>query len=323
MSTERVWPFPASRTLAAWWRQLSRWQPRSIWIAHLPIHHVEALVEVRHASPLDPLDRLVLKAVPVTPPIPVDALLAQALLGRQLLIQVLRRLEAASLVQASAGGWAQTPTGQQAVASGQYAAPARERRSFTFLHRDPLPAEFLRIRPGVSTPCPPETGWSFDPAVLRHCIAQPADWKGRVGFPDEIDALLSLDAGPEGIVIDHPENLTAVLILDADDRLLGLETKEDAWPLTDDRPLFERTNWRESFPELLRQDWQQAWQEWCQSRKLTITGPVDFQEAGHILRVTGQQLREQLSKRDDVLKGEAWLLAGSGRYRRAMLLEIV
>src|SRR5262245_54112125 len=134
MSTERAWPFPASRPLANWWRQLTRWQPRSLWIAHLLLHRVEALVTVRQACLVDPFDRLVLKGIPLAGQ--PDELAAQLRLGRQHLTQVLRGLETAGLATGPER-WALTSLGQEAVSTGQYPRATRERRSFTFLHHDP------------------------------------------------------------------------------------------------------------------------------------------------------------------------------------------
>src|SRR5262245_20963923 len=118
MSTERAWPFPASRALATWWRQLTRWQPRSLWIAQPLIHRVEALAVIRQACPIEPFDRLVLKAIPLAPRL--DELAGQLRLSRQHLTQVLRRLQSSGLAMGSTGTWALTPPGQEAVSTGQY-----------------------------------------------------------------------------------------------------------------------------------------------------------------------------------------------------------
>lgn len=326
MSTERAWPFPASRPLANWWRQLTRWQPCSLWIAHLLLHRIEALVTVQQSCLLDPFDRLVLKAIPLSSRL--DELAGQLRLGRQHLTQVVRGLQAAGLVTDQ---WGLTPLGQEAVTAGQYDRATRERRSFTFLHHDPPgpPPHFLSLTGDPATPWPADADWSFDPAVLEACIRRSDEWKGRVGFPLDVRNLVRLDGGAEALerlVIDRPEKLPTVLILTGD-RLIGFPMKEDGWSLQSEAPLFELVEWQEAFPELAEpsaEEWHSAWDEWCQSRKLTIEGPIELHTEGHLLRVkSSQPLREQFGKRSDVLKGEAWLLAGRGRVRRGVVVEIM
>lgn len=36
--------FPGTRALAGWWRLLAPRQPRAMWVAHLLLHRIEALV---------------------------------------------------------------------------------------------------------------------------------------------------------------------------------------------------------------------------------------------------------------------------------------
>ena len=45
-------PFPGSRTVAAWWRELAPHRPLRLWLSHLLIHRVEAQVEVLRPYPL-------------------------------------------------------------------------------------------------------------------------------------------------------------------------------------------------------------------------------------------------------------------------------
>jgi hypothetical protein len=156
----------------------------------------------------------------------------------------------------------------------------------------------------------------------------------------EIERLLGLDANDptdvpawQRVVVDRPERLSALLLLDATgDRLLGFTVKPEGWTLLSERPLFELpTGWQEVFPDLAQppaeDDWRQAWREWCQPRGLTALtdDATRFELAGHLLKVTvSRRLLERLrSTRSDALRDEAWLLAGDGRLRPAALLKIV
>src|SRR5262249_49616019 len=55
--------FPGSRTLAGWWRQLVPLGPQALWVGHLFLHRVEALVASISSQSLQALDRFVLQAV--------------------------------------------------------------------------------------------------------------------------------------------------------------------------------------------------------------------------------------------------------------------
>src|SRR5690242_5192064 len=68
--------FPGSRTLAGWWRQLAPLAPQAVWVGHLFLHRVEALVAAVSAQPLAALDRFVLQAVAAE-----DAVAAQPAAG--------------------------------------------------------------------------------------------------------------------------------------------------------------------------------------------------------------------------------------------------
>src|SRR5271165_3004845 len=42
---------PGSRAMQSWWRNLSAFQPRRLWFAHLNLYRVEVLVEIAYAAP--------------------------------------------------------------------------------------------------------------------------------------------------------------------------------------------------------------------------------------------------------------------------------
>ena len=195
--------------------------------------------------------------------------------------------------------------------------------------------------------------------MLQACIDQPAEWKQRYGFPEDVqqvaapipealgqEASSGQAAGPSGlpgnqppswqrVILDRPERLLAVLILVAPegggDRLHGYGVRQDGWVLQSEPAFTLAAGWQEPFPELLEEPspdlWRQAWRGWCQPRGLTTaeTDTCPLQRIGHRLRVElSSRFMDRLrSSRSDALKGEAWLLAGEGRVRTAALLEVV
>src|SRR5262249_23554003 len=132
-----------------------------------------------------------------------------------------------------------------------------------------------------------------------------------------------------------PERLPAGLVLTAEaggERLLGFVVRPEGWTMQTEQPVFAlNAAWRDVFPELVQEtseeDWKQAWQAWCQPRGLAgVSGEASsLKPEGHRLIVTvSTRLLERLrSARSDVLRDEAWVLAGKGRVRRAALLKVV
>jgi hypothetical protein len=168
-------------------------------------------------------------------------------------------------------------------------------------------------------------------------VARPEEWKRRFGFPQEVDAIVT-EGGPgsppewQRVVVDRAERMPVVVVRTADDRLLGFAVRQDGWTLPSETPVFDLgEGWSEAFPYLTEamslEEGQQAWQAWCQPRGLAGLGvencPVRLE--GHMLHVTvPPRLLERLrATRSDALKGEAWVLVGTGRLRAAALLEIL
>jgi hypothetical protein len=355
--------FPGSRTLAGWWRQLRPQQPLSMWVAHLFLHRVEALVSLARPCCVEPFTLLVLQALGLesaslrraaAPPAVRETQAGELLgrldahfhLGRDLLRRVLHALAAEGLVQADADGlWGLTAAGEQARRAGEYPRVSQERRGFHFVEPQAPrgqaagPPHFLNLNGHNAVPWPATESWEFDPAVLRACVDRPPEWKQRYGFPLEVRAVLGTEAPAdqwERVIVDRPERLLAVLIetaaADGVPSLLGLPVRQDGWILSSAEPAFVvRTSWDELFPEVsagsAAGQWEQAWRTWCQPRGL----PADDVEScaceahGTVVRVRApSRLIERLrAARSDALKGEAWLLAGEGAIRRAAGVELV
>jgi hypothetical protein len=227
-------PFPGSRALAGWWRDLAPIHPQQVWISHLLLHRVEALVRVANTVSLDSLQQAVLKAIALEGP---HSGLERLHLDPPILTQLLGGLAREGLIRAKerAGAWSLTEAGREALQRGEVARHGAERRAFYFVDNLTLgsPPRFLSLDHPPSVPCSGLVEWHFEARFLEECIRRPADWKRLHGFPPEIEAVLSRGneegrRGEEervstpppipfppwrGVILDRPEYLPVVLVL--------------------------------------------------------------------------------------------------------------
>jgi hypothetical protein len=269
-------------------------------------------------------------------------------LGRPLLLQALQSLARQGLVQGGPQtGWAPAPAGRQALERGEVPRDCYERRTFYFLEREPAgggarPAPaFLPLRSEAGLPWAAGDDWGFDVEVLRACLGRPPEWKRRRTFPAEVADVLPADPAAadfpawQRVPLDRPEHLAAVLALvpgAGGPRLVGFAFRPEGWALDLEEPVLALDEgWAEDLPEV-RVDpgpgaWQAAWRQWCGQRALPAAEAeaCGLEPAGVLLRVRpGARLLERLRvARSDALKGEAWLLAGTGRLRAAARVEVL
>lgn len=342
--------FPGGRTLASWWKQLASLQPLGLWTGHLLLHRVEALAALQLLAPLDRIFLFVLSALALADRSTVQDLDQRLHLGLALLRQLLRHLENENLVRPEDGvSWSLTDLGRQGLELGRYAQIRHERRGFYFVESEQpaRPPHFLNFaHPPAALPWPASDAWRFEPSHLQACVGRPAEWKQRFAFPLEVRQILASDPAPESstsasqewqrIIVDRPERLMVILVLvpagERKDRLVGFAVQPEGWTFPIAEPAFGvEADWQEVFPELAvdlaLEQWRHAWRAWCQPRGLPAT-EVDacvLERQGYRLRVTAApRLVERLrAARSDVFKGEAWLLAGTGRLRAAAQIEFV
>ncbi len=317
---------PDGRTLARWWDQISRLRPRGLWAGPLDLTHLDAPVRTRQAAPLDPLRRLLLRAVEAAAPATLDRLDARLGLGRGPLFQWLRDLERAGLVQGDSGHYALTAAGTPALASGEAPRLTAERRRFTFATVPGGEPHFLPWRPPPG-PAGPPTALTL--SHLTTCIDRPAEWKRRYGFPEDIVAVERPDPSlPPAeawrrIAVARTERVPVVLAVTAGDgpeRLLGFTA--GAGDLDPGAPaLVLESGWSEPFPELAREpsadELRAAWRDWCAAQGLTA---ADADACA--LTWTGGVLRVQSPAAwRDRIAAAGGLLIGPDRLRRAARVE--
>lgn len=343
MTAGQTLAFPGGRALAGWWRRLAPYRPRGLWVAHLLLHRIEALVGGTGPERLGPLELLALDLLAGQPGAATDALDSRLHVGPQVLHQVMRQLRSSGLVEtAPGGGWSCTALGEQARQQGAYPRRTRERQVFHFLESGypGRPPHFLDLHQHRGLPWPADGDWHFDPKCLEECLARPADWKRRFGFPEGAQELVRLrEAGDpavpdwQKVILDHPERLPVALVRSAGDggeELLGFSAREDGWLLETNAPAFRLgPGWRDEFGPLTDdpplEQWYAAWLAWCQSRGLRAPAdePLRLERQDQLLRVhVSRNYAGRLSTAVGA-KNEVWLLAGEGRTRAAGQVEVV
>jgi hypothetical protein len=354
--------FPGSRKLAGWWRQLASYRPQALWVGHLLLHHVEALVRWSQPHHLDAVSHFLLKALALGTPDSgasrqtLQQLGARLHLDRQMLRQTLRALESEGLAQGGPDGlWTLTTLGRQAVPQREYPRVRHERRTFYFIdHRAEaggnLHLQFVDLHNSTGNPWPAAEALEFDVRLLQRCLGQSEDWKRKHGFPleakeiltlepeSEMQVALSADQPPswQRVVVDRPQRMLVLLFAASKaggtSQLMALAIRQDGWLLQTTPPLFTLgADWQEDFPELTVDPgldaWRLAWRGWCEPRAIPTaeSNACHLERQGERLRVLApHHLVERLrAARSDALKGETWLLAGEGAIRTAALVEVV
>jgi hypothetical protein len=325
-------PLPGGRVVLGWWRDLSGMQPVRMWFAHLLLHRVEALVEV--SSPPPGGSSLALYALLAQAPSPFHPAQLGALLHLDggLLGAMLLDLAREGLIRpAGADSW-------ELVEPNRSASPLprqggkQERRTFFFLEGTPPP--YLALSPRAGSPTAPPDGWRFDLAVLESCVGRPAGWKKANRFPEDVARVIRFRSGPESedwrtVPAARADQSVLVLAQTEAGAVLGFPVRPDGWALGRE-PVLSLPREADALALLLAEvgveEWKQSWQAWCQQRNLP-PGEAEacrLEPCGARLRVAAPpRLIERLrAARSDALKGEAWLLGGSGRVRAAAQIDL-
>jgi DNA-binding MarR family transcriptional regulator len=306
-------------------------------VGHLILHRVEALVRWARPTQLEPLQFLLLKALAAVPGESLEGLQARLHLDRQLLGRLLRKLSAHRLIDTTSG-FRLTAEGLRALEQGAYPQTVFERRVFYFADNEQRqhPPHFLPLIDPPTQPWPAGGDWRFDVDLLCACVRQPPEWKRRFGFPLEVEQVIDANADCADVepwrrvIVDRPERLLVLLVqgkVDGGDCLRCFSVRPASWTQFSDSPLFMLGDgWSEALPALASsgtsEAWTDAWQAWAATHGI----PQAAAETESI-QISGTRLKVKVASaaRDrlrEVLKGDTWLLAGSGRIRPAANLEI-
>lgn len=348
MSAASAPPWPGSRVLLGWWRELADRRPQQLRFSRLLLHRVEALVRVSRSYPLDPWQRALLHLAHARLPRGGGDLISSfndLQIDMPFLGQLVRELTDTGLLHRNGSGlWQMTPAGRQALETGTTAIATEERRTFSFVDHSSLgrPPQFLpleRLLPPLAPVSSAEaSSCSFEVACLEACIRQTPEWKARYRFPKDVEELLpprpneSAAANRRCVILDTLEFRPLVFIHTSAATgaafTLGFSVRLEDWALEPEPVLVlsEEDMLPELFAEPAPEMWRHAWQTWTHPRGL----PSAEVEACRLERVDHRllvhappRLIERLrAARSDAVKQEAWLLAGEGRTRTAAQIEL-
>ena len=240
------------------------------------------------------------------------------------------------LLVAEGKPWSLSPAGRAAAATGSFDQSCRERRSFWFADNVELgkPPSFLLPQRPLDAITVPED-WNFPAETLAMCVCRSVGWKQRHRFAADVRAVVDQAAAAgdwRAVMIDRAEQFLGVVVEATEGAALSAyAVRPDSWSLERDPPVFTwSAGWEEELPDLAVEpplaSWRQAWLAWCQPRGVAESDADAChleREAHRMLVRAPQNVAEKLrTARDEPLTNEAWLLAGSGRFRAAAQIEM-
>jgi hypothetical protein len=328
--------FPGPRAYHNWLRELSSLQPRRLWLSHLLVHRVEALVAVARPGRLETFPLALLRRLFVsTSSAAVVAALERLHFDRQFVLPLLRELTAAGLLHADGGTWTLTAAGQQALQQDAYTHRVQERRVFYFVDNPGGAPRYLPLTHTAGPVVDLGGDWIFEPAHLRDCVQRATVWKQRIGFPVDVEAVLDEPAEDwRQVILDRAEHAPLLFVetsSNGEGSLLGFLVRCDNWALQREPPaLTLRTDWHELLPDFAesfsQEAWREAWWAWYQTRQLPAADatawPVEYADCKVRVKASKAFVEQLKAARHEVLRGETWLTIGAGRTRAAALLEI-
>jgi hypothetical protein len=318
--------------MLGWWRELAALRPHRLWFAHLHLQRVEVQVEAVFSTPLAALGQALLGLLAAGKrAIDLPSLAAQLHADGGLLAVLLIDLERSGLVRQQAAGWEITPTHRTDSFHAGNASSRRERRSFCFVAENP--PLYLPLVPAAATPLSPPPDWSFDLATLEACVRQSEKWKTAHGFPREVVRILHPADTREDwrrVPLARAEQALLVLVESGEGgQVAGFPVRADGWTLGKEAVLSVPGGAAVLSPllgDIGPEAWKQSWQLWCQQRNLPPgeAEACQLELAGHrlVVRAPARLVERLRGARSDALKGEAWLLAGSGRVRAAARIDL-
>jgi hypothetical protein len=313
---------PSGRVLAGWWRNLASWKPRRLWLAHLILHRLEILAEVRSHTAADLLAPGVFRWLCRQDKSSSVEQIADGLhLDRKLVRQAVAVLATRGHLVSEGDRWRVV-----AEVTELPEVTHRERRCLSFL--DGRPPVFFPLSTSQAVPLSPTGGWRFDLGFIQHCIDQSPEWKRRHLFPEDLQGIVcepnSQPSDWTQVTIDHPEQLWLVLAEQASD-VLVFPTRPNNWPLPGeplaklplDAPLLAQLT-----SEPNQETCRQAWLIWCKEHGLGSNEAEScrLELVGHRLLIgAASRLQERLRQ---FQRSDLWLLVGLGRAKQAVCIDV-
>jgi hypothetical protein len=337
MTVPQAAVFPSGRIIAGWWKQLAAYQPRAIWVGKLRIEQLEAACQIRGEQALSGLDRILLGNLEADSPWALSQLDQRLGLGAPFLSELIGQLHARGLAEPSSAGYCLSHLGRTALTSGVASALRTEPRSFWYVSVEPsVPPCFIHhVVPEACQAHGSAVSGETARGLLQHWLNEPAEWKKARGFPLEVESLSQGETDSEqSRALVRFFVLHAAVITGADGAganwSRAFAYQPAGWTLTG-APVFElAAAWEDTqlhgSADLSLESVRDAWQHYRSQRSLTAPAldSCSLEVHGNRVRlVAAREVLEPLrSLRNDIAKGEAWLLVGKGDIRRALQLEL-
>jgi hypothetical protein len=238
--------------LSRWWDRLSPLRPRDFWVGSLDLVHLEAPVQILQRRPIDPLHRLLLRAI--EEPADLQQLDDRLALGRSALHRWFEELCGAGLVR-TGERYALTQAGLEALDAGINQQTIIERRRFTYVIERDGSAHYLPWLAPVGEAAPAiaavaDIGW------LTACVARPTAWKQRMRFPEDVAGIEEQTSIPgaaawKRLAVAYGEQPVVALVVTSESpsQLFGFTTRGEGPDLHAPAMRLD-SSWEDAFPEL-------------------------------------------------------------------------
>lgn len=316
---------PDGRAFAGWLRQLGPVNPTALLAARLPVWSVEAAVLARRPTRGDDITCFLLRAIPESPAVDAGRCLPAA---EGWLAGAIAELLRADLIATDDGRrFTLTRTGREARDAGAWTAPAPERRTFSFL--DLRPAAALRPVNPAGWPLQATSASPADAAAalaaLRDAVGSDASRKQELGFPDDVADVLGTENGEwrnVPVVRGFRLNAAIVEVEGEGGRQWHLYAVRPGWIIAGPEPLVRIAAGAAVADDALRD----AWRDWCAARRVAAAEADRCRPEimGPEMRIAppGEASGELRAAAEEIGRGDVWLTADAGPFRRAVRLGL-
>ncbi len=317
-------PFPPSEQVAHLRLELPETRVESVVFGWLAVHTVELLCEMMVQPVYEPFKQLIYNTL-IESNCTDAELQAKLNLPMRWIRSALGQLSRQKCIELQDSGHWQANRNRPLAESTR--TIIKRHRFFVYeTGVQSQPYLFLQIPPGITFPgSSADQPWSFHISNFEQIMQKSAGDKRRINFPESAIRVVGPSPTRLESAVTHRLEVVAVMIVTGGEQLSVYGLDPNVWKLALNQPLMQiqkseplGQSLGQVLPQPDRVGWTAAWEKVRHSLTLPPAALGDYQEVA-----TGPQIkiklpasiieRLKLQKRTNSI----WLLAGTGRFRRA------